>query len=150
MDLGLGAAATQGDHGEDLRDHALGGQGGEPTTPGGDQAGGHRRRSGAADRPRGGGTGRAGRPAAAHASDRQRTARGDRCATARGPAAQGDDTATTDGEAEHRRLQAGRRHQRQDHRERGALAAHVALELRAARAALDMGAHDAAPRHPAR
>ena len=144
----LGAAATQRHHGKDLGDDALGGQAGQAATPAGGQAGGHRRRSGGADRPGGGHTGRAGRPAAAHAPDRQRTTSGDRRATARAGAAQRDDAAAADGEAEDRRLQAGGRHQRQDHRERRALSAHVALELRAGGTAVDVGAHDAAPRHP--
>ena len=91
-----------------------------------------------ADRARGGRAGGAGDPAAAHAPGRERAARGDRRAAARARAAQRDGAAAADGEAQDRGLQADGRHQGQDRRERGALAAHLALELRAARAAVDV------------
>ena len=86
----------------------------------------------------------------AHPAGREHAAGRDRGPAARARAAQRDGAAAADREAQDRGLQADGRHHGQDGRERGALVANLALELRAAGAAVDVPAGHAAPRDPAR
>jgi hypothetical protein len=144
----LRARAAEGHDRQDLGHDGLRRQARQPhSAAAGGQARCHGRRPGRADGAGGRRSGAAGDPTAADSAGRERAARGDGRAAAGARATQGDGAtaAAAEREAEHRGLQADGGHQRKDGRERGALATDLALEVRAARAAIDVAARDTAP-----